>query len=237
MKQKFKFKKFSVEQHNCAMKIGTDGVLLGAWTTLPENINSILDVGSGTGLLALMLAQRTQAEIIDAIEIDEAAFEQCVQNFETSEWADRLFCYHAGFDEFVDEIEDKYDLIICNPPFFSEDVSSGNVSRDTARQNASLPFKGLLEGISKLLAKGGKFSVITTYKEESNFIEMASKNKLFPNRICRVRGNPSSKIKRSLMQFSFNEIQTEINELTIEKERHVYTKEYIALTKDFYLKM
>ncbi|MEO8774064.1 MAG: methyltransferase, partial [Gelidibacter sp.] len=124
MEKQFKFKQFVINQDRCAMKIGTDSVLLGAWTSLDSNPYSILDIGAGTGVLALMLAQRSGAELIDAIEIDDAAYEQCVDNFETSPWGDRLFCYHASLEEFVDELsadetgnDEKYDLIISNPPF------------------------------------------------------------------------------------------------------------------------
>ena len=109
------------------MKIGTDGVLLGAWTPVDTSLESILDIGAGTGIIALMLAQRSNADVVDAIEIDADAYEQCVENFEGSPWGDRLYCYHAGLDEFVDEIEDQYELITCNPPFYSENVSSGNL--------------------------------------------------------------------------------------------------------------
>ena len=140
------------------MKVGTDGVLLGAWASVKNKPVSILDIGAGTGILSLMLAQRSLAENIEALEIDEDAHEQCVENFEASQWADRLFCYHAGLDEFVEEIEEPYDLIISNPPFYSEDVSSGNSSRDNARQNQSLPFDELLEGVSKLLSTDGIFT-------------------------------------------------------------------------------
>ena len=101
------------------MKIGTDAVLLGAWCPVENNPQSILDIGAGTGILSLMLAQRTNAQQIDAIEIEDEAYEQCVDNFESSVWRERLFCFHAGLDEFVDEPEDEYDLIICNPPFYS----------------------------------------------------------------------------------------------------------------------
>ncbi len=111
----FQFKQFTIQQDRCAMKVGTDGVLLGSWTPINNNTISILDIGSGTGIIALMLAQRSNAEQIDALEIDEEAYEQAVDNFENSPWSDRLFCFHAGLDEFIEEPEDEYDLIISNP--------------------------------------------------------------------------------------------------------------------------
>lgn len=237
MGKPFKFKNFIINQDRCAMKIGTDGVLLGAWTSLEKNPSSILDIGSGTGVIALMLAQRSLSETVDAIEIDEKAYEQCVENFEASDWADRLFCYHAGLDEFVDEIEEKYDLIVSNPPFYSENVPSGNTSRDIARQSTSLPFDKLLKGVSKLLEEFGTFSTIIPFKEEESFIALGSQNGLFPKRITRVKGSPSSEIKRSLIEFSFEQKEVIAEELVIEKQRHEYTKEYVNLTKDFYLKM
>ena len=233
----FKFKEFSIHQDQCAMKVGTDGVLLGAWASLANQPESILDIGAGTGLIALQLAQRSSAETIDAIELDDAAYEQCVANFEASPWGDRLFCYHAGFDEFVDEMDDKYDLIVSNPPFYAEDVTSGDTSRDTARQNSSLPFDELLQGVPQFLTDKGIFAVIVPFKEEQGFVELAKRVGLFPNRITRVKGNPDSDFKRSLMEFSFFDDQTNIDTLTIEKERHQYTEAYIKLTQAFYLKM
>ncbi len=237
MSKPFKFKEFSINQDRCAMKIGTDGVLLGAWATVENKPTSILDIGAGTGILSLMLAQRCLAENIEALEIDEDAYEQCVENFESSSWADRLFCYHAGLDEFMDELEEPYDLIISNPPFYSEDVSSGNASRDNARQNQSLPFDELLEGVSKLLAEEGLFATIIPFKEETAFITLAESFGLFPNRVLRVKGNPSAEIKRSLLEFSFEEKKVSEDELTIEIKRHEYTLAYQELTKAFYLKM
>ena len=219
------------------MKVGTDGVLLGAWASLANQPESILDIGAGTGLIALQLAQRSSAETIDAIELDDAAYEQCVANFEASPWGDRLFCYHAGFDEFVGEMDDKYDLIVSNPPFYAEDVTSGDTSRDTARQNSSLPFDELLQGVPQFLTEKGTFAVIVPFKEEESFVELAKRVGLFPNRITRVKGNPDSDFKRSLMEFSFFDDQTNIDTLTIEKERHQYTEAYIKLTQAFYLKM
>ena len=128
MAKPFYFKKFSISQDRCAMKVGTDSVLLGAWSSLNHSPKTILDIGSGTGILALILAQRSFAEIIDAIEIEAEAYEQCVHNFESSNWADRLFCYHASLEEFIVEIDESYDLIISNPPFYTDNFKSGNNS-------------------------------------------------------------------------------------------------------------
>ncbi|MDT7828402.1 methyltransferase [Pricia sp. S334] len=237
MDKPFRFKQFTVRQDRCAMKVGTDGVLLGAWAALDKDPASILDIGAGSGLLALMLAQRSAAETIDALEIEENAYEQCVENFEASPWADRLFCYHANFDEFVAEWDDRYDLIVCNPPFFSEDVSSGNAFRDAARQNITLPFEELLNGVSILLSKDGIFVTIIPYKEETDFLVHADSLGLYPQQITRVRGNPTAKIKRSLLQIGFERTEVDIDTLTIELDRHEYTPDYRALTEAFYLKM
>ena len=234
----FSFKKFSIQQHKTAMKVGTDGVLLGAWTPINHKPNSILDIGAGTGLIALMLAQRTAAEQIDALEIDEEAYEQATDNFENSPWSDRLFCYHAGLDEFVEEPEEEYDLIVCNPPFYTEDYKTDNEQRDLARFSDAMPFEELIEAADLLLSENGIFSVIIPYKEEEKFIAMANRSELYPIKITHVKGTPNSEIKRSLLAFSRNEIEKfSIDTLIIETARHIYTQEYIELTKDFYLKM
>ena len=233
----FTFKQFSVNQDRCAMKIGTDGVLLGAWTPLINNPFNVLDIGAGTGILSLMLAQRSNAEQIDAIEIDEDAYEQCVENFEASPWGDKLFCFHAGLDEFVDEPEDEYDLIISNPPFYTDDYKSDNTSRDLARFEDALPFEELIEAAALLLSDNGIFSVIIPYKEEERFVSLCKELDLFPLKITRVKGTPTSEIKRSLLAFCRMEQTPLIDELVIEISRHNYTPEYIELTKEFYLKM
>ena len=233
----FTFKQFSVNQDRCAMKIGTDGVLLGAWTPLINNPYNVLDIGAGTGILSLMLAQRSNAEQIDAIEIDEDAYEQCVENFEASPWGDKLFCFHAGLDEFVDEPEDEYDLIISNPPFYTDDYKSDNTSRDLARFEDALPFEELIEAAALLLSDNGIFSVIIPYKEEERFVSLCKELDLFPLKITRVKGTPISEIKRSLLAFCRMEQTPLIDELVIEISRHNYTPEYIELTKEFYLKM
>jgi tRNA1Val (adenine37-N6)-methyltransferase len=234
----FQFKKFAVEQDGCAMKIGTDGVLLGAWTPINYNACSILDIGTGTGVIALMLAQRTNAKQIDALEIDEQAYEQATDNFENSSWSDRLFCFHAGLDEFVEEPEDEYDLIVSNPPFYTDDYKSGTEQRDLARFADALPFGDLIEAADLLLSENGILSVIIPFKEEETFLALAKEYELYPVKITRVKGTPTTEIKRSLLAFSRNKnIDYPIDELIIETARHIYTAEYIELTKDFYLKM
>jgi tRNA1Val (adenine37-N6)-methyltransferase len=235
---KFQFKQFSIEQDRCAMKIGTDGVLLGAWTPIENNPSSILDIGTGTGIIALMLAQRSHAEQIDALEIDEEAYEQSVDNFENSPWSDRLFCFHAGLDEFVEEPEDEYDLIVSNPPFYIEDYKTESKQRDMARFQDAMPFEDLIEAAALLLSENGIFSVIIPFKEEEAFLDLAKEYELYPLKITRVKGTPTTEIKRSLLAFTRNEsLDLVIDKLTIETARHIYTSEYIELTKEFYLKM
>lgn len=234
----FSFKQFSVQQDKCAMKIGTDGVLLGAWCPIDNNPFSVLDIGAGTGILSLMLAQRTNAEQIDALEIDEEAYEQCVENFENSPWSDRLFCFHAGLDEFVEEPEDEYDIIISNPPFYSEDFKTSNPQRDTARFQDALPFEDLIDAADLLLSENGIFAVVIPYKEEERFIDLCAEVELFPIKVTRVKGSHTTPIVRSLLAFKRYELSVlEADELVVEINRHEYTDDYIDLTKDFYLKM
>jgi tRNA1Val (adenine37-N6)-methyltransferase len=237
MSKPFQFKEFSIDQDRCAMKIGTDGVLLGAWTSVQDPY-SILDIGAGTGILALMLAQRSDAEQIDALEIDEDAYEQCVENFENSCWANRLFCYHAALDEFTEEMKDeKYDLIISNPPFYTEDYQSGDTARNLARFAEALPFEELIKFASELLSDEGSFAVIIPYSEEEYFLKLSEKVNLFPNRITRVRGTEKTPVKRSLLQLSFSETSFTSNELILEESRHQYTQDYQKMVAPFYLKL
>ena len=236
----FKFKEFTVHQDKTAMKVGTDGVLLGAWCSVDDYPDTILDIGSGTGVISLMIAQRSDAMTIDAVEIDENAYEQTVANFEESDWGDRLYCYNATFNEFAEEIaeeEETYDLIVSNPPFYNDDFETDDAARNKARFTSSLSFEELIVGVSKILSEKGKFCVVIPFKEETNFINLAIENNLRLNRICRVKGNETSEIKRCLLEFSFDETEIQEESLIIEIERHQYTEAYINLTKDFYLKM
>ena len=234
----FQFKQFNINQERCAMKIGTDAVLLGAWCPINNNPFSILDIGAGTGILSLMLAQRSNAQQIDAIEIEENAYEQCVENFEASHWGDRLFCYHASLNDFINEPEDQYDIIISNPPFYSEDYKTDNSQRDLARFQDALPFEELVKATTLLLSENGIFAVIIPFKEENRLLNLCAQAELFPIKMTRVKGTPTGPIIRSLIAFKRYELPVlSANELVIESSRHVYTEAYTKLTRDFYLKM
>lgn len=233
----FKFKDFIVEQDRCAMKIGTDGVLFGAWVDIAEHVNSILDIGTGTGLIALQLAQRSDAELIDALEIEPQAYEQAVDNFENSPWADRLFCYHASFQHFSSEIDEKYDLVVSNPPYYTDTFKELDEKRALARHSKSLSFDELLAGITKILSDKGTAAFIIPFKEEKVFLELALKNGLHPQKISRYRGNKKSELKRSMIQLTFEKSKLMIDEFFLEHSRHNYSDEYKRIVQDFYIKL
>jgi len=237
MPKPFQFKQFTIAQDRTAMQVGTDGVLLGAWVPIERSPQSILDIGTGTGVIALMLAQRCDAQTIDALELDDAAYEQATENFEHSPWGDRLFCYHAHLYEFATEMDDTYDIVVCNPPFFENGQKTGDNARDQARFEEAMPFELLVSAAAKLLNPDGVFAMILPYSRKAEFLDLMAKAKLYPFKITNVRGNPEKDFKRVLIAFS-NKTQDVVEvELTIEKARHDYTDAYIALTQDFYLNM
>lgn len=235
--QAFHFKQFSIRHSRSGHKVGTDGVLLGAWTDLSLRPYTILDIGTGTGLIALMLAQRSSAEQIDAIEINPDAYEECVLNFENSQWNDRLFCYHGDIKELADEPDLKYDLIISNPPFFEKSSNESLSKRTVARQHQFLTYEDLLHSVSELLSENGEFSTIIPYSDQEKFISKAENFHLFPFKITQIKGHENTGYKRSLIQFSFQSKPLKTDELIIEKARHDYTEAFKNLIKDFYLKV
>lgn len=239
MRARFQFKQFSVYQDLSAMKVGTDAVLLAAWAPLSHVPDSILDIGSGTGVIALILAQRSPATLIDAVEIEEQAYIQSVENFENSPWADRLFCYHADFVEFYSEMDEKYDLIVSNPPYFEQPNGAAPMTdqRQKARFTSSLAYNSLLKGVANLLAKTGKFAFILPFSQEQIILELATKYGLHLQKLTRVKGHANSAVKRSLMILGFERVKITPQELIIEESRHHYTPAYRDLTKDFYLRM
>ena len=233
----FSCKQFNVADDQCAMKIGTDAILLGAWVPLSSKVNKILDIGAGSGIITLMMAQRSIADTIDGLEIEPNAYQQAVENFENSKWKDRLFCYHASLAEFVDEMDESYDVIVSNPPFYTEDYQTVCNERNLARFQNSLPPNHLFTGAYRLLSENGVFAVIIPFLLENSIIDTAKKAGLYPDQLCRIKGNPASDYVRTMIAFKKMSNPTiRKNELIIEKKRHCYTDEYKQLTQDFYLK-
>ena len=228
----FKFKQFVIHQNKTAMKVGTDGVLLGAWTNIIGE--RVLDIGTGTGLIALMIAQRS-LNSISSIEINSDAYLQAKENFTRSEWSDRLEVSHTSLQEFKPKF--KFDTIVSNPPFFNNSQKTPNKNRNLARHTDSLSFDDLLEFTSENLSELGIASFIIPFDSEKDFLQIAEDKSLHPSRICRVRGKEDTPIKRSLIELKFQKNECVNTSLIIEISRHVYTQDYINLTKDFYLKM
>lgn len=231
--QYFRFKQFAIRQENSAMKVGTDGVLLGAWANICE-AKRILDVGTGTGLIALMMAQRSNA-IVDAVEIDEPSANQAKENVKSSRWSDRVTVYQEAFQDFAKKSTQKYDLIVSNPPYFMQSLKSPEVARTVARHTDQLPYSDLLDGISKLLVKGGRFAGIFPYVEGNVFVAEASVYGLYCNKRVSVLGKTQGAIKRIMLEFSQERLPLVQERLAIRDIDSEYTTEYINLTKDFYL--
>lgn len=233
----FQFKQFRIEQHHAAMKVNTDGVLIGAWTQM-NGVDSVLDIGTGTGLIALMIAQRNTNSFITGIDIDEHAAVEAAENIRKSPWPDRISIQHISFQDFADTNSGKFSLIISNPPFFSDSVRNADRRVSAARHNHLLPFADIIAGTRKLLDENGRLSLILPVVEADLFIEMAADNGLFLNRIARVKPFPQKEHNRSLMEFSFLKGETEHTVFSLYDETKVnYSQEFISLARDFYLKL
>ncbi|MBD2316172.1 tRNA1(Val) (adenine(37)-N6)-methyltransferase [Phormidium tenue] len=234
----FYFKQFAIAQDKCAMKVGTDGILLGAWARLPENAQ-ILDIGTGTGLLALMLAQRSQSSstFIDAVEIDHDAYQQAKENIESSPWRDRINIDHASIQDWAIACSQQYDLIISNPPFFENAFKPSQNSRNLARHSDSLSQTDILQIASQLLKPNGHLAVIYPTDLANNFLAKAQSFNLFCDRQVHVKPTPQSPVKRMLLELSPTKYPTQTMTITIEERKHLYTQDYIALVKDFYLNL
>ena len=230
----FTFKQFTIYHDRCAMKVGTDGVLLGAWTNL-KNANRILDVGTGTGLIALMLAQRTRDAKITAIDIDADAVGQAKENVLASLWKDRV---EVALQDVCTYVPDGlFDIIVSNPPYFVNSLKCPDGQRTTARHTDSLDANRLIGKVTELLAPEGCFSLILPADQTNELLRIAEENGLYPSRITRVITRPSLPPKRVLVEFRKTTQICKETELVVELDRHVYSEDYIVLTKDFYLKM
>ncbi len=236
----FYFKQFVIFQDKCAMKVGTDGILLGSWASISDN-SQILDIGTGTGLLALMMAQRSPLSIIDAVEIDDDAYSQAKENIENSPWGDRINIFRAPIQDFANNSSKQYDLIISNPPFFEKGSKSSQKSRNLARHSDSLSQANILQIASQVLKPNGHLAVIYPTDLADNFLNKAKDFHLFCDRKVYVKPTPRTTIKRILLELrstlSSTQGQTQETILVVEEEKHIYTQDYINLVQDFYLNL
>lgn len=252
----FRFKQFAVVNRLSAMKVGTDGVLLGAWcwpedtdgnlclepiagerTEKDKRRRRILDVGCGTGLITLMLAQRFPDAHIVGVEIDEESADEALQNVKNSKWCDKIIIHHADFNTCNELEDDAYDLIVSNPPFFTNGLDAPNESRNQARHETTLTLHALLVRGAQLLTKKGKIALVLPAERLGELQKVGVKNGLMLSRVCLVSTVPHKPPRRLLAELTnYNVDPTCEEQLSIHDSNGNFTKEYIELTKDFYLK-
>ena len=233
----FRFKQFEIDQDGCTMKVGTDGVLLGAWSDV-QGRKEILDIGTGTGVIAIMLSQRKLDSNVDGVEIDSTACLTAEKNMINSPFSDRLNVVKESIQDFAKTTRKEYDLIVCNPPFFTGGTLSAQTSRNEVRHTIKLPNGDLLNSVQRLLKKDGKFCVVLPFIEGLRFKELARNYNLYCTKVTQVKSKKEKPIERLLLQFEKVNQPEETDELIIQFEkRNDFTPDYIALTKEFYLKM
>lgn len=231
----FTFKQFFVAHDRCAMKVGTDGVLLGAWAPV-EQATRILDIGSGSGLIALMLAQRTSPSVvIDAVELDIPAADQAKENFQASTWAERLNVFAQDINVVAQTHPAQYDLIVSNPPYFESAVACRDEARNTARYTETLTHSALLQCAETLLMAQGLFCVVLPYDIGLALENDAHLQGWFTSRRLAVRDRPGKALNRLLLVLSRQPAETDSQELDLREKEGVYSQAFRALIADFYL--
>lgn len=231
----FRFKQFEIAQERTAMKVGTDGVLLGAWARVDDKEQHILDIGTGTALIAIMMAQRCAKAQIVGVEIDENSAQQACENASRSPWAERVRIEHTAIQEYNPTC--KFDVILSNPPYFVDSLHAKDESRTRARHTTSLSFADLCSAVERLLSPSGRFTLILPPTETQLFDDI-SKGRLHLVRRCFVRGKEGGEIRRVMSEYTPSApTDIELSELSI-RATHAdeYSPEYRALTADFYLK-
>ncbi len=228
----FRMKRFEIVNRDSAMKPGTDGVILGAWASA-ENPRRIIDVGTGTGLIAMMMAQRYENAIVTAVEIDPTAADEAEYNFSRTEWKDRLITVKGDFAGFVSF--SKFDLIVSNPPFFTTGHPSPDNARAKARHESSLPFRLLFQQSRKLLSENGRLAFISPTESEDDIIYTATMERMYLRRRCTVTTVEGKKPLRILWEFSLNDGEISNESLCIRNKMNLFTPQYQDLTKEFYL--
>jgi tRNA1Val (adenine37-N6)-methyltransferase len=229
----FQFRQFRIGQERSALKVGTDGVLLGAWSMV-HGAERILDVGTGTGVIALMLAQRSEA-LIHAVEIDREACEDALDNFRKSPWADRLVLHLADFNAYCNTDFIQYDLVVSNPPFFKGSLKSADTASSVARHDVSLSFSQLIAGAKKILKASGRLAVIIPIEAFDDFRETARLNGFYNSRKTVVIPKTGKAPKRVLLEFSVSAVYPTVDELVILLDKDHYSDAFKELTKEFYL--
>lgn len=234
----FSFKQFTIHQERCAMKVCTDACLFGAWVAnragKEDSIKNILDIGTGTGLLGLMLAQKNTASV-DAVELDAGAAAQASENFNTSPWKERLQVFNSGIETF--DCSKKYDLIISNPPFFEDDLKSVNEQRNAAMHSTTLNLEALLVQIERLLKTGGFAAVLIPYHRSGYFEKLLAEKNFFVHELMHVKQSVKHDFFRSQYYFSREPAKKEITELAIRNGEGEYSVAFTDLLKDYYLKL
>lgn len=232
----FRFKLFSIAQDRCAMKVGTDGVLLGAWADV-ANAKMILDIGTGTGVIAIMMAQRNANAIVHGVEVEESAAQQAQENMEASPFSERLNAFALDIQTYAKITDRKYDLIVSNPPFFTGGTLSATQDKMNVRHTVKLPHSDLLHAVKQLLSPNGKFCVILPLIEGLRFKELAERVGLYCTKIIEVRPRAEKAVERLLLQFENHPHQLHQATLIIQvnEGRHEFTEAYTALVKDFYI--
>jgi tRNA1Val (adenine37-N6)-methyltransferase len=229
----FHFKQFSLHQDRCTMKINTDGVLLGAWVKV-SGAKKILDIGTGTGVIAIMLAQRNQNAQILGVEIEAESAGQAKENMQASPWKNRLLVQQSAIQDFAKFNRESFDCIVSNPPFFSGGVFSDNENRNNVRHAIKLSHGDLLQSVKKLLSPGGSFNLVLPYLEGLRFVEMAENYGLFCTSMMEVRGKKGKPVERILLQFEKEKKELSKEEIILNDENG-FTAAYKKLTRDFYL--
>ena len=225
----FRFQKFDIIQHENVFRVGTDGVLLGALCKV-ENAQKILEVGTGTGLISLMLAQRNPNAEITALDLNEDAVKLAQENFKNALFSERLNVFHQDFKIF--ESQKEYDFVVCNPPFFEENNSVKDI---LARQQVELTFRNLIEKASKILSSEGIFSVIIPSESAQEFENLAQDFDLHLVRKINIFGIENGVLKRNVLEFSKKKSALETLDFTIEKSPRKYSDQYLELTKEFHV--
>ncbi|HEX6889824.1 MAG TPA: methyltransferase [Chryseolinea sp.] len=230
----FHFKQFSIRHDRCAMKVGTDAVLLGSWVNV-SNAEKILDIGTGSGVIALMLAQRTSSSTrLESVEIEKNSAEQATDNVANSPWSSRIGVHQVAVQNYFPET--RFDLIVTNPPYFNNSLKPQHHGRHQVRHTSSLTYEELLSAVLRLLTSDGRFNLILPYEEAMIFTELASRHHLCCNRRYHFKTRREKSVERTLLEFSTNNHWVDEGEILLYDEGLDWSSSYRRLISDFYIK-